>query len=460
MQVSPNGGSLNAAERAVIEHSEDLRSAKKELGRLPTSRGGPLPYGSAGPVCTVDQGAYTVDFDTKHTTFTFDYVEAGRDGGVWSEMDVTVGLPLSDPGFRARVNLIQGTSRTDAVKQLTSRFRDGNLDWAGMMEMASRWVVDRFRRGEPAMLLRDALAEDEEQVMPLLPPLVVGDGATILFGDGGSAKSFLGLALAASLHTGTEVIRGLHPTTSKRVLFLDWEWQAKPHARRLMRLMGPDLPDLAYARCASPMKHERDRIRQLIREHHAEFIVIDSVGLACGGEPEDAATAIGFFNILSGFGLDSLCIAHVTKSDANAESAKFPFGSQFWHNSARKTWFIRPQREANSDRLAVALYNRKSNDGAEDAPFGLHFTFGQRVTIERSQLLNMPEFAATTPIRMRITQVLRSGAMPLHVIASELDEDREAVRIALKRGEGQSFIKQSGADGIYVWGLIQNPDPA
>ena len=40
-----------------------------------------------------------------------------------------------------------------------------------------------------------------------------------------------------------------------------------------------------------------------------------------------------------------IAIAHVRKDGANpAEAEKYPFGSIFWHNSARCTWFVKDAR--------------------------------------------------------------------------------------------------------------------
>ena len=96
------------------------------------------------------------------------------------------------------------------------------------------------------------------------------------------------------------------------------------------------------------------------------YLVVDSVGLAAGGEPESAEVAVQFFASPRELGLDALLVAHVTKQDAKG-SAERPFGSAFWHNSARSTWHVKSRPTTGGMR--AGLYHRKSNGGPLSGAF-------------------------------------------------------------------------------------------
>ncbi len=41
---------------------------------------------------------------------------------------------------------------------------------------------------------------------------------------------------------------------------------------------------------------------------------------------------------------------------------KKPFGSVFWHNTARATWYAKRVQDEGEDVTHVGLFNRKAND--------------------------------------------------------------------------------------------------
>ena len=54
-------------------------------------------------------------------------------------------------------------------------------------------------------------------------------------------------------------------------------------------------------------------------------------------------------------------IAHVNKSDQGDQK---PFGSTFWANGARATWFVTKSGESgDGSQFTLGLFNRKANTG-------------------------------------------------------------------------------------------------
>jgi hypothetical protein len=56
-----------------------------------------------------------------------------------------------------------------------------------------------------------------------------------------------------------------------------------------------------------------------------------------------------YFHALKKIGLPSLTIAHISKAGEN--NTQKPFGSVYWHNEARRTWFVKRIQEEDSDEI-------------------------------------------------------------------------------------------------------------
>ncbi len=73
--------------------------------------------------------------------------------------------------------------------------------------------------------------------------------------------------------------------------------------------------------------------------------------------------------------IGSLHVAHISKADGSDQK---PFGSAFWHNGARATWYVkRAEGDSDEARVTIALYNRKANLGPLRPAIGYEITFSQ-----------------------------------------------------------------------------------
>jgi hypothetical protein len=236
----------------------------------------------------------------------------------------------------ADINLSSQRARQERARHLAGRAQAKDLDWTGILEDFSQRVITAERAGQPAVLLRDIPRPRQDDVhhvdgLPLLArhPLV-------LFGDGGAAKSYFALYAAGKLDG-----QGL------RVGLFDWELAGEDHRDRLERLFGSNLPAIRYARCDRPLVHEVDRLRRIVRDEGLNYVILDSVAFACDGPPEAAEVASRYFQAIRRLGsVGSLNIAHITKGEG---SDRKPFGSTFWHNGARSTWFAKVAETLPSD---------------------------------------------------------------------------------------------------------------
>jgi hypothetical protein len=155
------------------------------------------------------------------------------------------------------------------------------------------------------------------------------------------------------------------------------------------------------------------------------FMIIDSAGLACGGEPEKAEGAIRFFNALNSLGLSSLTTAHVTKEETKE---LYPFGSIFWHNGARMTWNVQGDRDL--DVLHLGFFCRKANTLRERPDsFGLAIDGGH---IRREPIRDY--FGDLLPHRDQIrTVLLRQGGKTYKQLQHETGMSIDAVKKAVQR---------------------------
>src|SRR3954451_23754955 len=310
---------------------------------------------------------------------------------------------------QARVNLTGTRSREDLGRKLKSAGNGASdYDWAKLVEGSCVLALREYRRGEPVIRLRDAAQPEGEA--ELIPPLILRRQPTIWFGDGGTGKSYLALAAAVAIHTGRGELLGIEPTATTRVAYLDFELEAWEQRDRMARLVGDDMPDLLYRRCVGSLREQVDPLRRMIRDEHIGFVVIDSIGPACGGPPEESASALAFFEGVRMLGVGALCVAHVNRTGDTDK----PFGSAFWHNSARSTWFVKREQEIGASRLAIGMFNRKANLGPQARPigFGLDFANG-RTTIQRTDLADIPALAAHLPLKSRIAHEIAGGALTM-----------------------------------------------
>jgi len=163
-----------------------------------------------------------------------------------------------------------------------------------------------------------------------------------------------------------------------------------------------------------------------------EYSIFDSLAFAADGPPEAAEIAGRYFRAVRQIGGGSLHVAHITKGD-NAD--KKPFGSTFWHNGARSTWYVElSEASIGSDTLSVGFFNRKANLGKLSQPIGFSITFLEDETVFcKNEVADTPDLAVKMSIRQRMFFLLRKGAMRPEAVAAELEAEVETVDRVARR---------------------------
>jgi len=342
--------------------------------------------------------------------------------------------------FEGNHNLSALQGRTALAKHLASRVE--GVDWPRFLEEACVLTVRAERQGEPFIAV-GSLAEDETRPFWLIEPVVRVGLPTILFGDGGAGKSTTALMLASTVLSGYP-IADFRPAWTAPVLYLDWETdreEINDTLRALREGHGIDIPDIYYRRETAPLQQSVRQIRRFIDEHGVALAVIDSLGAACGGEPESAEVALRLFGAIRSLGCAALCVSHVTKLASNGK----PFGSVYFHNAARLTFELRRHQLPEESVMHVGVYHQKANKGKRQREIGLRVDFGEdpaSITYTREEIpADATELVAAMPQAERIRLVLRQATESLTAddIASLSDVSVGNVRARLsdmvKRGQ-------------------------
>ncbi len=296
--------------------------------------------------------------------------EINADIVVWREM-----TGAQRVSYSARQNLQSASARSGFVRQLSQHFgpdtKDSTKAWSRIVDTAYGKVQETQRSKSP----------DEPVMKPLPPgantlylvnPLVADDGMTIPFGMGGAGKSYLALltAVLVALPEGDvpNNTLGLDVKRHGPVLYLDYEAsraRAQRRVRGLLKGLGldpddyEDLPIHYWPGQGMPLAANVHPIRKRYNELGAVLLIVDSLSKACGEDLSSQETVSTYSNAVSRIGATaSISIAHVTKE----EGTKYPFGSVFWHNDPRLTWYVHNLEQG--EGMGVMIANRKSNDAA------------------------------------------------------------------------------------------------
>lgn len=352
--------------------------------------------------------------------------------------------------------LLMGPNSRRTVRQALEN-RDNAIDWGGVLEQICTMSMRRFREGAPTLDL--LTAELGPRRRWLVKPFVLADGISMVYGAGGDGKSLLSLVTALCVATGQE-IAGLEAEQVGSVLLLDWEDGAEGHQERLRAICrehGLELPAgrFHYQRMSASLRESVRDIRKIVAKTQAKFVIVDSIGMACGGDPSDANLIIQTLISARQLGVPVLGVHHIAK---NAKDKSNPYGSVYATNEVRLSWHIESTRQGN--QLASALRSYKGNRTGDLGRLGYRWTFREEeeeITGIRMLNLDLRESRkiGDTGQKWRIADALKTGgALTVDEIA-ELTEIRPAsVRTNLNR-ESTMFVKVDDkrwglADGIHA----------
>jgi hypothetical protein len=277
------------------------------------------------------------------------------------------------------------------------------------------------RRDAGPELLRLADVESPGPRRQLLQDLVLAAYVTLLYGDGGVAKSLLALALAVAIAGDAEEWLGRRVENGP-VLYLDFELDETEQARRarqVCRVAGQRQEPPENLLYMSAVGHRaRDVFEAAYRaceEHGVVMVILDSYGVALGGDAEASKDIIAFNNeVLEPFralGVAVLIIDHQSKLQAGQSyQSKGAFGSVFKSNLARSVIQVEAT-ERGENTLTVRLRQKKHNFGPLADPFAVKISFTEESVDLTPVKLEAAEKAeeATLNATDRVKHALEAG---------------------------------------------------
>ena len=353
-------------------------------------------------------------------------------------IDVAPGMvPEREPRiFRGRLGLLSRSGIKGAVDTLNRRVP--GEPWADLIDdVCDRALNNQKTRMRPKIV---GLKEPERerpayQVWPLLP----SRQPTIIYGQGGIGKSWLAVYLCALVDNGLTV-NGLKADPGNS-LYVDWETDRDTiDARAWAVKRGEPQIDggwgLRYQSAQGPLIDWIDTLAAYVTAEKFDLVVFDSVGLALGGDANDAETVLAFFGALRQLEATTLLVDHMTKGPDSQERGAF--GSVYKRNSARSLWEM---RQSQNGEMTMGLYHRKANNSRLSPPVGLSLTIVedddytiQSAHFRQCEVTDDPDLAKGLSASLRIQAALNHGALASDAIYETMqDLPRGTVESALSR---------------------------
>jgi len=356
---------------------------------------------------------------------------------------------------QASFNFSSGVTRDRLASILNKRLE---ADWGAILEQVCVYTLEKFRRGESIIEIN---TDDGTATPPefLIHPFIIRNYPTIIFGDPSSSKSLFALILSVLmiLPWYDNPFEWAVPSKPIKILYLDWETDESTIRWSLSCIQrGMNLPPLFlnYLRCSSPLNYDIEQISGKVIESKAEVVIIDSLGLAAGGDLNLTEPALNFWTAWRKLKTTSLILAHTAKSEDKKKSV---YGNVYYTAEARSIWEIKKSQEADSNEMDIALFHRKPAPFTRlHKPMGLHMEFkgdgeiDNKTIISGSSPQSIGEFLSALGTQAQIKDLLKDGIKTTQEIQDALSITNNNARVALKRLKDKNEIIKLDSG---KWGL-------
>lgn len=392
------------------------------------------------PRITPDIGGYTYDWDDEKIK-----IECRRLSLHSGEIKGEICISSTAPGVnanhlhQANFNFSSDIARDRLANSLSKRME---ADWRALLEQTCVYTMDYFRKGEK---LEELNSDDGTARSPefLFYPFVIKNYPTIIFGDPSSSKSLFALIASTimALPWYDNPLEWRVPNRPLKMLYLDWETDAATVNWNLSCLQrGMELPPLFlnYLHCSMPLYYDVEQIVEKIVDCKADVVIIDSLGLAVGGDLNATEPALNFWGAWRKLKTTSIILAHTAKN--GEEKKKSVYGNVYYTAEARSIWEIKKSQEIGSKEMDVALFNRKPPPFTGLLhPQGLHVEFegsgelSDKIIISQSSPQTITDFISAMGTQAQIEELLKLGSMTSKEISEELKISEVNTRVTLKR---------------------------
>jgi len=403
-------------------------------------------------------------------------------GAVWTRLTITklsnnesIYPPIIGP---IRVNLMNHTRAGLLGVQEMVAEAVPEWDWESTFKEVKARTIGAMEQALVRVNLAEVVATSDTKPPFLLRPYIASSGVTILYGDGGTGKSVISLALGLEVATGAQIISEHRALKVGPVIYADYEDEHEEHANRLraiVRAHAVDLDEVEFYHLAmiGKVTSEVKRLRQAVHDTKAVLVILDSIGMGRGGDALSAEDTIRMFRSLRSLGAPVLAVDHVSKEGKKSKRGNVdPYGSIYTRNSSRMMWHVESRQPRIGDPWDYLVFTHtKANHVRKQLPQYLKLQYvnaiQETVDGQSVEMIHSIEFAITDMTGIpnehddegegdkRITlldqviAVLFASEEPLSApaIADLLGRSEGTIRKCLSRGIGSMKLKKQDTDG-------------
>lgn len=348
-----------------------------------------------------------------------------------------------EPG---RINLLSFSTKIGYIRELEKRTQ---RDWSWRMSQVVVVATKHLTSQNAPVNLHEVKYQDEESSW-LAKPLLERGEHTVLAAEGGTGKSMLAMAIAVSVGLGRSIVPEVTVTYEQSVnsLYLDWEDDADTHARRMKALCTgwgfEHVPNtIKHQRMVGPLANQLRDVRQVVAANKIGLVIVDSAGLAVGGDINDAAVALRYMSNIRALGSDLtvLTLTHLAKENKGS-----PIGSVFFREGPRSMWLAVNEQDEGSAESYIGLFHKKVNNKGKMKAIGLRAEFEDGATRYYKQGLDVfTKISAHLSLTERIYSILANGKITVDDLCDQIpDEHRKEIVSALNRMKAQGKIARFG----------------
>lgn len=357
--------------------------------------------------------------------------------------------------YWADLNLSAQRSKTMLANLMAGRVNTVP-NWEELVEKLCHRTASEYRKPAEAIWIGDT---EQPPISYRLWPIAPMGEPSMIFGEGGSGKSYLALVMCIAIHFGIQ-IAGLQPTKG-RVMYVDYETSQEIMERRVRKIarslgLPLDAPMLLYYRGTQTFVREITSIKANVANNNIDHLFIDSASLAVGGQLENTEAVGAFFAALRTLGIASTVISHVAKN--TAQGIATPFGSTYWRNFTRSEWQVIGAQEEGSNKLSMLVKHTKVNDEGKHERLGFELLFDDdSVRITPADIDKLPGLEAHAPIKFQIVDAIiaQGGTATIKEIAAYLEIPAKSVESTI--GRNPSTFQRKGKVGkAWVYAVINS----
>jgi len=352
------------------------------------------------------------------------------------------------------VGLTSVTSKNAMVRALTEE--DGQVRWKHIVEQCCTAALNDFRAGLPEVQLTGDVVISAESRW-LIEPIVQHMNPTLIYGPGSSGKSWFAQYLAVLADAGMN--HGGFGVEPANVLYLDWETDRGELGTRITMIrkgLGFETKSgVWYKSMNQGLAIDIEAVKSIVMKREITFLVLDSLGAACMGEPESADVVLGLFRALRSLRVTSLCVDHTNKEG-------YLFGSIYKFNEGRHIFEIKKDQKPEDDKLVFGLFHRKANNSRmiRDLGFELSFADPEQVAVVRKDVRDTPLEAEQSIPQRVLNTYSRNGSATYSVteMAEELSTETKTVTDAVARTVLERLVRDGSlikhhANGSQQYGI-------